>query len=93
MLSVVLDTIVFGKVNDVCLIPITVNYEKVLEGETFPGELLGEEAIAETLWRVIKVLPKIKVNHGRVHLEICQPLFAKELVSMTQQQFNEPKSL
>jgi len=42
ILNVVLDSIVFGKVNDVCLIPMTVNYEKVLEGDTFPGELLGE---------------------------------------------------
>jgi glycerol-3-phosphate O-acyltransferase len=34
---VVLDTIIYEKVPDVCLIPITVNYEKVLEGDTFPG--------------------------------------------------------
>ena len=46
ILNVVLDTIVFDKVSDVCLIPMTVNYEKVLEGDTFPGELLGEEMLA-----------------------------------------------
>lgn len=41
ILSVVLDSVIFGKVPDVCFIPMTVNYEKVLEGDTFPGELLG----------------------------------------------------
>lgn len=29
-------------ISDVCLVPLTINYEKVLEGDTFPGELLGE---------------------------------------------------
>jgi glycerol-3-phosphate O-acyltransferase len=75
---------VYGKVNDVCLIPITVNYEKVLEGDTFPGELLGEELLAESLWRVIKAIPQVKVNHGRVYIEICQPLYAKPLIQKVQ---------
>ena len=92
LLNVVLDSVVFEKVPDVCLIPLTVNYEKVLEGDTFPGELLGEEVLAETLWRVIKVLPKMKVNHGRVYIEICKPLFPREIVSQTQLQFGGNKS-
>lgn len=33
----VLDSVVLGKVSNVCFIPMTVNYEKVLEGDTFPG--------------------------------------------------------
>lgn len=37
LLNVVLDSLVFEKVPDVCLIPMTVNYEKVLEGDTFTG--------------------------------------------------------
>jgi glycerol-3-phosphate O-acyltransferase len=43
VLNVVLDTLLFGKVVDVYLIPLTINYEKVLESDTFPGELLDEE--------------------------------------------------
>lgn len=31
-----------GKISDVCIVPLTINYEKVLEGDTFPSELLGE---------------------------------------------------
>jgi glycerone phosphate O-acyltransferase/fatty acyl-CoA reductase len=41
LLNIVLDTLLYGKVPEACLIPITINYEKVLEGDTFPGELLG----------------------------------------------------
>lgn len=68
ILSVVLDTVVYNKVADVCFIPMTVNYEKVLEGDNFPGELLGEDKLAESLWRVIKTLPRLNINHGRVHI-------------------------
>lgn len=37
MLTIVIDAVIYGKVSDVCLVPMTVNYEKVLEGDTFPG--------------------------------------------------------
>jgi len=29
----------------VCQVPITFNYDRVLEGETFPMELLGEQKV------------------------------------------------
>lgn len=29
MLNIVLDTILYGKVPEVCIIPMTINYEKV----------------------------------------------------------------
>lgn len=72
-----LDTILYGKVPDVCLIPLTINYEKVLEGDTFPGELLGEEKVAESLLRVLKATPILRHNYGRVYVQICKPLMAR----------------
>jgi glycerol-3-phosphate O-acyltransferase len=41
-LNTIFDTVYNDKVNDVLLVPLTINYEKVLEGDTFPSELLGE---------------------------------------------------
>lgn len=40
--------------------------------------------LAESLWRVIKALPQVKVNHGRVYIEICQPLYAKPMIQKIQ---------
>lgn len=34
--------------------PLTINYERVMEGETYPLELLGEDKVKESLMRVIK---------------------------------------
>ena len=45
ILDVLVETVQNSMVNDLCLVPLTINYEKVLEGDTFPAELLGEEKV------------------------------------------------
>lgn len=74
-MEILLETVEEGMVNDVCLVPLTINYEKVLEGDTFPGELVGEEKVEESLLRVVKAIPLLKVNFGRVYVEISEPIF------------------
>lgn len=37
ILNIIFDTVANDKVNDVYLVPLTINYEKVLEGDTFPS--------------------------------------------------------
>lgn len=41
-------------VDDVLLVPITINYDKVYEGEQFPYELLGEEKPRANLFKFLK---------------------------------------
>jgi glycerone phosphate O-acyltransferase/fatty acyl-CoA reductase len=38
----VMELILDGKIDDIIIQPVTINYERVLEAETFPMELLGE---------------------------------------------------
>ena len=83
ILDIVIDTVFSGKVNDVCLVPLTINYEKVLEGDTFPSELLGEDKVEESLLRIVKAMPLLlKVNFGRVYVEFASPIFANEYINM-----------
>lgn len=70
----------FNKTSDACLVPITVNYEKVLEGDTFPAELLGEERVAESLTRVLKASLIMRFNYGRVLVQICKPIMARKFI-------------
>lgn len=71
------DVVQHGKIPDVCMVPLTINYEKVLEGDTFPSELLGEEKVEESLLRIVKAIPLLRVNFGRVYVEICEPIFMR----------------
>ena len=59
MLNIIVDAVLENKVPDVCIVPITINYEKVLEGDTYPNELMGEERIKESLIRLMKATKKI----------------------------------
>jgi glycerol-3-phosphate O-acyltransferase len=69
LLSIVADTVFDGKLNDVTILPITINYEKVLEADTYPYELLGEEKVKESLLRVIKAARILSTNYGRIYIE------------------------
>ena len=69
LLSIVADAVYDGKLVDATILPITINYEKVLEADTYPYELLGEEKVKESLLRVIKAARILSTNFGRIQIE------------------------
>ena len=42
------------EIEDIMLVPVTINYDKVYESEAFPYELLGEAKPKEGLFKIIK---------------------------------------
>ena len=62
------------KVEDLQFVPIGITYEKVLEVETFPVELLGEKKTQESLIRIIKSLRIMFMNLGTILVEIGNPI-------------------
>ena len=59
------------------ILPITINYEKVLEADTYPYELLGEEKLKESLMRLLSSTKVLSTNYGRIYIQICQPISLK----------------
>lgn len=53
ILGTVVETVLDERLSDGIIVPITINYEKVLEGDTYPYELMGEEKVKESLRRLI----------------------------------------
>lgn len=76
-MSIVADTVFDGKLADVTILPITINYEKVLEADTYPYELLGEEKVKESLLRVIKAARILNLNYGRIYIEFGNTISLK----------------
>ena len=54
LLGIMVDTVVEKKIPDATLIPMSINYEKVLEADTYPLELLGENKVKESFLRVLE---------------------------------------
>ncbi len=60
-----------GKIPDAQILPVTINYEKILEGTSFTYEMMGETKVKESLSRLIKAADVLKENYGRIYIELC----------------------
>lgn len=83
MLGMCTDTFYEAHVPDVSFVPVTINYERVLEGETFPLELLGEQKVKESLSRIIKAGKILSMNFGKIYIFIGEPVSTKEFCTGT----------
>lgn len=54
VLSVIIDAFVEGNISDVLLVPVSMNYEKLVDGN-FVNEQLGQRKRKETLFKALKV--------------------------------------
>ena len=66
LLTMCTDLVYDKTISGLHVVPITINYERVLEGETFPFELLGEEKVKESLGRIIKAAKILNMNFGKI---------------------------
>jgi len=76
-LGIVVDTVLENRIPDATIIPLTINYERVMEAENYPLELLGEEKLKESLIRILKAARFLNSNMGRVYIEFGQPMRVK----------------
>lgn len=67
-----------SEIDDLLIVPITINYDKVYEGYQFPDELLGEDRQELTFYRVMKSIFWINEKFGRVKVKYCKPISMKE---------------
>ncbi|XP_074641492.1 glycerol-3-phosphate acyltransferase 1, mitochondrial-like [Tubulanus polymorphus] len=84
LLSVIIDGYLDGVVTDVMLVPISISYERVLDGE-FVSEQMGERKKPETFWRAVKAIWNVfMTDFGNVRIDVCQPFSLKEYVQVNQ---------
>jgi glycerol-3-phosphate O-acyltransferase len=69
-------------------VPIYVGYEKLIEGETFVGELAGRPKQGESLWDVIRTVRRLRDDFGKVHLNFGRPLELGAFIAAAQPDWN-----
>jgi glycerol-3-phosphate O-acyltransferase len=42
------------EIDEIVLQPVTINYDKIYEGESFPYELLGDEGKRESVFKILR---------------------------------------
>jgi len=79
LLSIVVRSFYEGRVNDVHFAPVALNYEKVLEVDTFPLDMLGEAKESKSLATVFSSINSLgqRNSFGRVDIRFAEPLSLK----------------
>lgn len=75
-----------AQVSDLKIVPITINYEKVYEGEAFPFELTGETRNREAFRRVRTGISAFGKKYGRVIVNFAEPKSFREFIHQKQQE-------
>ncbi|XP_062622393.1 glycerol-3-phosphate acyltransferase 1, mitochondrial-like [Saccostrea cucullata] len=97
LLSVIQGTLSSGHVEDVYIVPVSINYEKLMDGN-FSTEQLGLAKKPETFLGAVRALLKVcRTQYGSVRVDFCKPLSLKEYLQNTQScqssvQGSEPNS-
>lgn len=73
ILSVIVDAYMDGTVKDALVIPISMNYERLVDGN-FVREQLGQPKKMETFGSTMKAIwSTLMGNYGIVKIDFCQP--------------------
>jgi len=60
ILTIITNAVLDGQVSDATLVPMSVNFEKTFESDSFPPELLGEPKTKESLGRALMASYELK---------------------------------
>jgi glycerol-3-phosphate O-acyltransferase len=62
-----------GNNKDILFVPVTINYDRIVEGDQFPLDLLGETPKKESFFKIVKVLLTSKKQLGKVIVRYGEP--------------------
>lgn len=61
-------------VEDITIVPVTINYTRTLEDSSFPGELRGEKKVKESTSRVVGAGQIFMMDFGTMLIDFCDPI-------------------
>ncbi len=64
----------------VAYVPVYFGYDRLLEGETYIDELLGRPKAGESVGGLLRVIPQLRQELGRVHVAFGEPLLLDGLL-------------
>ncbi|XP_075532746.1 glycerol-3-phosphate acyltransferase mino isoform X2 [Dermacentor variabilis] len=90
LLSVIVNALTEEPVEDVFIVPISISYEKLLDGN-FVSEQLGEPKVMETFTAALSSIWRIlHSNYGAVRVDFCQPFSLREFLNSARTLSSEP---
>lgn len=78
LLGMITESFYTNQVEDICFVPVHINYERLVEAEVYPNELLGVPKRRESLAGLIEARSILSEDYGRISLKIDKPISLKE---------------
>jgi len=79
IMSIISNAYFQKKVEEVTIIPVTINYTRTLEDSSFPKELTGSAKVKESLSRILSAFDILKMNFGTINVDFYDPIRMTEL--------------
>nr|XP_057927233.1 dihydroxyacetone phosphate acyltransferase isoform X2 [Doryrhamphus excisus] len=79
LLNIVMEPFLKGEVFDVCLVPVSISYERILEEALYARELLGVPKPKESTSGLFKARKILREDYGSIHVYFGQPLSVRRL--------------
>lgn len=73
----------------VAFVPVYFGYERLVEGNTYIGELSGKPKKKESILGMLRTLPALRAHYGKVHVSLGEPIRLHELLAKHAPQWRE----
>ncbi|CAI2170937.1 2421_t:CDS:10 [Funneliformis geosporum] len=80
VLKIVLECILTERAKDCWIVPMSIQYDKVIETETYVNELLGNPKERESLWGIVTNTRLLQLKWGRIDVRFAKPYSLKGFI-------------
>lgn len=80
-LSILMNAVLKSEKKNLCIVPVSINYEHIFEQSFYLKEAKGKKNEGENIGTMIRNRKIIKKNLGRFYLEIAEPFTLSELLA------------
>jgi glycerol-3-phosphate O-acyltransferase len=74
MLSAIVNAFIAGVRRDLYLVPVSIQYARIVEEESYKRELVGAEKEKESLWTLLKARTVLRQKRGVVYVTFADPI-------------------
>jgi len=93
LLSYVVDAYLEGRVDDLCLLPVSVSYDQLHEVEEFAGEARGAAKQPETLGWLLRFIRAQRGRFGAIYVRFGQPVSLRQALGPTREGAGDERAL
>ena len=89
ILNFLLDSVLSGRVDDAIICPVSTQYDKVIETESYISELLGQPKPKENLQDFLSASSVLSLKLGRVDVRFHEPWSLRAFIDVQQSRVND----